>query len=95
MALTFYLRGNAWMEFGRLDLALADYDAALALNPMLAAALANRGTVWAQTGDFDRAIADYGTALRINPHDVGTRKNLAIALEQKYESETRSPVVLN
>ena len=95
MALTFYLRGKAWADFGRIDLAISDYDAALVINPMFTAALAERGAAWAQTGDFDRAIADYEAALRINPHDANTRLNLAFALDRQYESETRSPAVLN
>lgn len=94
-ALILYLRGNAWMEFGRLDLAIADYDAALALNPMLTAALAERGAAWAQQGNFERALADYDMALRINPHDVGTRMNFTLALGKQDETETESPVVLN
>jgi lipoprotein NlpI len=95
MAMTFYLRGNGWVEFGRLDLAIADYGAALAINPMLAAAHAARGAAWAQAGDFERAIADYNTALEINPHDPDTRMNLAIAIQRQEEAGPRNPEFLN
>ena len=95
LALAFYLRATNWADYGDLDLAIADFSAALAINPMFGAALAERGAVWAEKGDFDRAVADYSIALHINPHDVKTRMNLAVALEHKYESETPNPVVLN
>src|SRR5262245_60444861 len=67
LAMAFYLRAGSWVGFGNLDLAIADYSAALAINPMFAPALAERGAVWAEKGDFQRAIADYNAALRINP----------------------------
>jgi len=86
-ALAFYVRGNDWADAGKLDLAIADYNAALVINPMLAAALADRGVAWARKGDYDRAIADYDAALRIIPRDAKTRKNRAIAMDRKYESE--------
>ena len=95
LALAFYMRAGSWLDFGDLDLAIADYSAALAINPMFGPALAERGSAWAEKGDFARAIADYNAALHINPRDDGTRMNLARALKQKYEDETRDPVVLN
>jgi tetratricopeptide (TPR) repeat protein len=95
LALALYMRAGSWADFGDLDLAIADYSAALAINPMFEPALAERGAVWAEKGDFDRAIADYNAALCINPRDANTRTNLATALEQKYEGETRNPVVLH
>jgi lipoprotein NlpI len=84
-ALAFYVRGNDWAEAGKLDLAIADYNAALSINPMFAAAHADRGIAWARKGDFDRAIADFDAALRVNPHDEKTRKNRAIVLDRKYD----------
>mgnify|MGYP001202520101 FL=1 len=87
MALAFYLRAGDWADVGNLDSAITDYNRAIVINPMFAAALADRGVAWARRGDFDRAIADYNAALRLNPNDEKTRKNLAMALGRKYESE--------
>jgi len=87
MALALYLRANDWADAGNLDSAIADYNAAIVISPMFSAALADRGIAWARKGEFDRAIADYNAALRLNPHDEKTRKNRAIALDLKYESE--------
>jgi tetratricopeptide (TPR) repeat protein len=50
-----------------LDLALADCDAALKLDPGLAAALDSRGFVHFRLGQYDAAIADYSAALKLSP----------------------------
>jgi tetratricopeptide (TPR) repeat protein len=86
LALAFYIRGKDLADVGSLDAAIADYNAALTINPMFAAAMADRGVAWARKGDYDRAIADYDAALRIIPRDAKTRKNRAIALDRKYQS---------
>ena len=82
-ALAFCVRGNDWAERGELDRAIADYDAAVSINPLFAEALINRGVVWARKGDLDRAIADYDAALRISPRDAKAIRNRSLALEQQ------------
>ena len=95
LALAFYMRAGSWVGSGELDLAIADYSAALAINPTFGPALAGRGATWAEKGNFARAIADYNAALRINPRDERTKLKLALVLKLKYESDTRDSVVLN
>jgi tetratricopeptide (TPR) repeat protein len=80
-ALAFCVRGNDWAERCEFDLAIADYDAAISINPLFAEALVNRGVAWARKGDFDRAIADYDAALRISPRDPKAIRNRSLALE--------------
>jgi tetratricopeptide (TPR) repeat protein len=63
----FYNRGKEWAAKGEFDLALADYDQALALNPKHADAYYHRGMVWGAKGDVDRAIADFDRAIELNP----------------------------
>ena len=82
-ALAFYIRGNDWAERGELERAIADYDAAICINPLFKEALVNRGVVWARKGDLDRAIADYDAALRVSPRDGKAIRNRSLALEQK------------
>jgi lipoprotein NlpI len=89
LALAFYIRGKDLADVGNLDAAISDYNAALTINPMFAAAVADRGVAWARKGDFDRAIADFDAALRVNPHDERTRKNRAIAIERRDQTEGR------
>jgi Flp pilus assembly protein TadD len=47
--------------------AIADFDAALALDPDYAAAVYNRGQAWRRAGDAARADADFSRALRLDP----------------------------
>ena len=60
-------RGNAFMTKGDLDHAMAEYDAALQVDPQYAPAIANRGSVKVAKGDFAQAIADATRAIELNP----------------------------
>ena len=64
-----YNRGIEWAAKGADDRAIADYDAAIRMNPKFAEAFLNRGHAWANRGDPDRAIADYDAAARLDPKD--------------------------
>jgi lipoprotein NlpI len=61
------LRGRAYLESGARRAAIADFDAALALNPNSALAFNERGRAHHAGGDNRRAIADYDAALRLFP----------------------------
>jgi lipoprotein NlpI len=60
-------RGVEWAAKGEHDRAIADYGAAIRLNPKSADAFHNRGSAWANKGETDKAIADYDTAIRLDP----------------------------
>ena len=60
-------RGVERKRIGDLDGAIADYDAAIKLNPKDFFAYNNRGNTWRDKGDLERAIADYGEAIRLDP----------------------------
>jgi lipoprotein NlpI len=64
-----YNRGIEWAAKGEHARAIADYDAAIRIDPKSAEAYFNRGHAWAHRGNSDRAIADYGMAIRLNPKD--------------------------
>lgn len=67
------------------DRAIADYSAALLLDPALADIFNARGELWRRKGDRPRAVADFATALRLNPQHVAARANtkaLAVELEK-------------
>ncbi|MDR2662302.1 MAG: tetratricopeptide repeat protein, partial [Treponema sp.] len=51
---------------GTLDAAIADYTAAIRLNPNLADAYNNRGNAYTNKGELDSAIADYTAALTLD-----------------------------
>src|SRR5689334_1878724 len=52
-------RANIYARRGKLDLALADYAAALRLDPKNSLIPYNRGNVYFDNKQYERAIADY------------------------------------
>ena len=59
-------RGNAFAEKGDYDYAIADYDAAIKLNPTYARPFNNRGLAYQKKGDYDRAITEYNRVLALD-----------------------------
>ena len=78
-------RGVEWANKRDYDRAIADYDAALKIDPKFSEALHNRGSAWAHKGDPDRAIADFDAALRINPKNENALHARAVELSVKGE----------
>ncbi|PYN13759.1 MAG: hypothetical protein DME05_17660, partial [Candidatus Rokuibacteriota bacterium] len=60
-------RGLTYLKLGRLDRAIADYDAALHLDRKYAHALYGRGLAKRKTGDHSGAEADIAAARAISP----------------------------
>jgi tetratricopeptide (TPR) repeat protein len=60
-------RGHALMVKGLFDLAIADFNEAILLNPRSASANNHRGLAWRKKGDAQRAIDDYTAAIALNP----------------------------
>lgn len=58
-------RGDAYQGKSDFSRAIADYDAAIRLDPGNDEAFSSRGDAYAATGDYDRAIADYDGAIRV------------------------------
>src|SRR4029079_17337682 len=63
-------RGIAHGKAGDYDRAIADFDAALRINPNHVRPYLNRGNANFARGDYDRAIADFGHAIRLEPRNV-------------------------
>ena len=59
-------RGLAYARQGEYEQAIADYTAAIKLNPQLAEAYYNRGNAYRRQGEYDQAIADYTAAIGLN-----------------------------
>jgi protein O-mannosyl-transferase len=68
---------------GRLDEAIAQYQAALKISPRYEDAHNNLGNALVQKGQVDDAIAQYQEALKINPRMAEAHYNLANALAQE------------
>jgi tetratricopeptide (TPR) repeat protein len=78
-------RAASYSRKQQYDRAIADYDAALKLDPAQADAFNNRGEVWRKKGDRPHALADFAAAIRFNPqHSLarGNYKSLARELER-------------
>jgi tetratricopeptide (TPR) repeat protein len=60
-------RGVMRSQQGDKDGAIADYTAAIAINPQYDAAFYNRALAWRDKGETAKADADSAEAVRINP----------------------------
>src|SRR5262245_21520842 len=75
----FYLaRGERGFRRGDLDRAIADFDAAIRLDPGKAVAYSQRGNAWRSKGDQERALADYEAAIRIDPNNPAVFRDRGI-----------------
>ena len=72
--------GNALLQKGREDEAIAHYQKALQIKPDDAEAYSNLGNALLQKGDVAKAIAQCRRALQINPDLAGAHNNLGDAL---------------
>jgi protein O-mannosyl-transferase len=78
-----YNLGNALLQKGGFDDAVAEYRKALEINPNYLEAHGNLGLALFQKGEVDDAVAQYQKALEINAGYVQGYYNLGVALFQK------------
>ena len=62
-----------------LELALADCNASLKIDPHAAAALDSRGLVWLRLGSYDKSIDDYKAELKLEPKEAWSQYGLGLA----------------
>ena len=58
-----------------VDVAIADYDQAIELDPGYAPAYRGRGGLYSEQGDTEQAIVDFDSAIALNPNDPDTFYN--------------------
>jgi len=75
--------GNALLQKGRLDEAMAHYQKALEINPADAEAYYNIGDALFEKGQVDQAIAYFQKTLEIDPSYAKAHNNLGLSLAQK------------
>ena len=63
-------RGLIYNEQEKFDLALADFNKAIQLNPNLATVYYNRGLVYEQQEKFDFALSDFTKAIELEPNNI-------------------------
>ena len=69
-------RGNVFASIGKNDLAMADYDKAISLDPQHTTAYLNRGDLFSAQKLYDRALQDYRWYIELNPHNRLAQKKL-------------------
>ena len=67
LAVVFHYRGNAYLERGDFDRAIADFAQAIRLNPGLPQSFYDRGRAYLAKKDTRRAIQDFDETIRLNP----------------------------
>ena len=65
LELAYLSRGMTCYKKGYLDMAIADYDKAIELNPELEIAYLARGVTYADTGEMTKALSDFRECLRL------------------------------
>ena len=68
LAVAFGNRGNGYQTKGDYNRAIAEYDAAIQLNPNDPIVFSNRGIAYGTEGVIDHAIADFNEAIRLDPN---------------------------
>jgi tetratricopeptide (TPR) repeat protein len=80
-ATAYYNRGISYRETGQLDLALADYNRAIEIDPKYFEAYNNRGVLYMSRGDNKRALQEFDRAIKINPKYALAHNNSGEAFE--------------
>jgi tetratricopeptide (TPR) repeat protein len=67
---TLYSRGKCYLEMGKYEAALADFDRSLEIDPNRGWAYAARAFTYFELGQHDRAIADCDQAIQLQPEYI-------------------------
>lgn len=65
------------------DLAMAEFDKALSIDPDYAEAYVARGNCWYFAGDHEQAMSDYSRAIKVNPNFYGAYSRRASLLSER------------
>jgi tetratricopeptide (TPR) repeat protein len=79
LAWAYHNRAVEYENKAKYELALADYDRALKIDPNRAGSLVGRGNNYSLLGKHQLAIADYNRALRILPDSPNALHNRGVA----------------
>jgi len=79
-------RGDAYADIGDFDLAMADFEAALRIDPKYAEGYNGRGRVYLARKDEDRALGEFETAIRLDPKNPWPHNNSGVAYFAKGDT---------
>ena len=80
-------RGIVYQKQEKIELALADHNRALKINPRSALAYSNRGGLFDVQGKIELALADYNRALEIDPNLSQAYYNRGIVYQKQGKIE--------
>jgi tetratricopeptide (TPR) repeat protein len=66
-SLIYFYRGNVYLAKGDYDLALADFNQSVKIQPTLAEAYSNRSSIYIVKNDYTQALADANQAVKLKP----------------------------
>ncbi len=76
-------RGNIYNDKGEHDLAIADFDKAIEINPKSALAYNGRGISNTNMGNYDKAIVNFDEAIRLDPREENPYNNRCLTWYSK------------
>ncbi|MGB8658538.1 MAG: tetratricopeptide repeat protein [Candidatus Zixiibacteriota bacterium] len=87
----YFSLGNVYLNQGKLDPALAEYDSALTYNPRFGRVHLNRGMVFFKKGEYDQAEREFLTELEFNPTEDKAYNDLSAIYRQegRYDQAER------
>jgi len=62
-------QGIIYIEEGKYDQAISEFNKAIEIDSRIAVSYFNRGLVYLGKGQFDEAISDFNKSIEINPRD--------------------------
>jgi len=74
-----FMSGLGFLRKGMYDLAIAEFNKVIHVNPNRAEAYGNRGNAYLDKGNFDRAILDFSKVIEINPNLIEAYNNRGAA----------------
>jgi len=89
-AIRYMLRANAYARQGDMELALLDYDRAVATNGSVFWIHTQRGDANFLAGNFEEALISYDAAIDLNPDSAATLNNRALILAAAPDEELRN-----
>lgn len=88
LAIAHFTRGNALLDQGDNDGAIADYTQSIKLKPDYPDSFYNRGLSYKAKQDYDSAIADFTAAIKLYPEFAKAYYSRATAYEAKGDLKT-------
>lgn len=83
----FTVRGESYRRLGELDRAVADFSAAIDLDPKAVLAWENRGATLLEKGDADGVLRDFDRALALDPANVLAFYDRGLLLAEAGETD--------